>query len=150
MAIALLKDRFGQPQKIIMAHMRALVSLSKPESDRCSLRKFLDNLESHIRGLHALGKGVDTYGDLLVCILLDQLSSPLRHNLARQHGAAEWKLDDLRKALRQEIEILEDGAEHTFIKPKKTNVMFAGSTAYKKNIKKTMRVLYGRSLANSL
>ncbi|KZS03386.1 Uncharacterized protein APZ42_033848 [Daphnia magna] len=135
-AFALLKDHCGQPQKIIMVHMRTLVSLTKPESDRYSLRKFLDNLESHIRGLDALGKGVDTYGDLLVCILLDKLSFPLRHNLARQHGAVEWTLDDLRKALRQEIEILEDGVEHSFTKQKKTNVMFAGSTTYKENTPK--------------
>lgn len=70
-AIDLLKKRFGQPAKTIMAHMQALVALPKPETDRASLRKFVDSLESHIRGLEALKKTPDSYGDLLVCIVLD-------------------------------------------------------------------------------
>ncbi len=36
-AVALMKKRFGQPAKIIMAHMRALVTLLKPGTDRNSL-----------------------------------------------------------------------------------------------------------------
>ncbi|XP_057379667.1 uncharacterized protein LOC130701905 [Daphnia carinata] len=107
-AVDLLKQRYGQPHKIIMAHMRALVALAKPAHDRNSLRAFADNLESNIRGLEALGKGIDTYEDLLVCILLDKLSAEVRRNLTRQHGAIEWTLDDLRVALKREIVILED------------------------------------------
>ncbi|KZS02076.1 Uncharacterized protein APZ42_001028, partial [Daphnia magna] len=95
-AVDLLKKRFGQPAKIIMAHMRALVALTKPGTDRVSLRKFVDNLESHIRGLDALRKKTESYGDLLVCILLDKLPAELRRNLARQSDAAEWDLDTLR------------------------------------------------------
>lgn len=88
-AVDLLKKRFGQPAKIIMAHMRALVALPKPGTDRVSLRKFVDNLESHIRGLDALRKKTESYGDLLVCILLDKLPAELRRNLARQSDVAE-------------------------------------------------------------
>ncbi len=98
-AIDLLKKCFGQPAKIIMAHMQALTSLPNPGTDRVSLRKFVDCLESHIRGLEALNKKPDSYGDLLVCILLDKLSAELRRNLARQSDAAEWDLDTLRKSL---------------------------------------------------
>lgn len=68
--------------------------------------------------------------------MLDKLSFSLRHNLARQHSAVKWTLDDLRKVLRLEIEVLEDGVEHSFTKPKKSNEMFTGSTIYKKNIHK--------------
>jgi hypothetical protein len=105
-AIDLLKKRFGQPAKIIMAHMRALVALPKPGTDRASLRKFVDSLELHIRGLEALRKTPDSYGDLLVCILRVKLSADLGSNLARQSDAAEWDLDTLRKSLLKEIEIL--------------------------------------------
>ncbi|XP_045023635.1 uncharacterized protein LOC123468017 [Daphnia magna] len=122
----------GQPAKIIMAHMRALVALPKPGTDRASLRKFVDSLESHIRGLEALNKTPDSYGDLLVCILLDKLSADLRRNLARQSDAAEWDLDILRKSLLKEIEILEDSessiSHSSALKPpKKTNVMLLGA-----------------------
>ena len=140
-AVALLRKRFGQPAKIIMAHMRALVALPKPGIDRNSLRKFVDALESHVRGLEALNKMPDSYGDLLVCILLDKLSAELRRNLARQNAAAEWDLDTLRKSLLTEIEILED-SENTLIHPpslkppKNLNVMFTGATSSNKESKK--------------
>jgi hypothetical protein len=77
--VDLLKKRFGQPAKIIMARMRALVALPKPGIDRNSLRKFVDALESHICGLEALHKMPYSYGDLLVCILLDKLSAELQY-----------------------------------------------------------------------
>ena len=107
-AIELLKERYGKPRKIIAAHMRAMYHLSKPNDNKSSIRTFIDRLESHIRGLEALGKGTDTYGDLLVCIIIDKLSPNVRRNLARQHGSIDWSLDDLRKALKQEIEFLDD------------------------------------------
>jgi hypothetical protein len=133
-AVDLLKKRFGQPAKIIMAHMRALTSLPNPGTDRVSLRKFVDCLESHIRGLEALNKKPDSYGDLLVCILLDKLSADLRRNLARQSDAAEWDLDTLRKSLLKEIEILEDSESSlthpsSFKQPQKLNVLFSGATS---------------------
>jgi hypothetical protein len=128
-AVDLLKKCFGQPAKIIMAHMRALTSFPNPGTDRVSLRKYVDCLESHIRGLEALNKKPDSYGDLLVCILLDKLSAELRRNLARQSDAAEW--DTLRKSLLKEIEILED-SENSLTHPfsvQKLNVSFSGATS---------------------
>ena len=107
-AIDILQERFGQPQKIIASHMRALYHMAKPGTDLASLRIFTDQLESHIRGLDALGKKADSFGYLLVCILLDKFSSDLRRNLARQHGTTEWTLEDLRAPLQQELEILDD------------------------------------------
>jgi hypothetical protein len=108
------------------------VALPKPGADRVSLRKFVDSLESHIRGLEALNKKPDSYGDLLVSILLDKLSADLRRNLARQSDAAEWDLDTLRKSLLKEIEILEDSESSishssTLKPPKKLNVMLMGA-----------------------
>ena len=108
------------------------MALPKPGTDRTSLRKFVDSLVSHIRGLRALKKTPDSYGDLLVCILLDKLSADLRRNLARQSDAAEWDLDTLRKSLLKEIEILEDNESSispssVFKAPKKTSVMLVGT-----------------------
>jgi hypothetical protein len=66
-------------------------------------------LESYVRGLEALGKAPDTYGDLLVCILMDKLPIEIRKNVARQHDQDEWTLEQLRKALRGEIRVMEAG-----------------------------------------
>lgn len=106
--IDLLKKPFGQPKKIIMAQMRVLVSLSKPTTNRVGLRKFVDCLESYIRGLDALQKTTDTYGDLLVYILLDKIPADLRRSLARQTGTVDWDLMSLQAALVKEKETMED------------------------------------------
>lgn len=91
-AVTLLKERYGQSNKIVAAHMRALYHLSKPNSDKSSLRQFMDRLEVPIRCLEALGKTTDTYGDLLVYILLDKIQTDVRQNLVRHHGATDWSL----------------------------------------------------------
>lgn len=105
--VKLLTERFGSVPKITAAYMRALYMLPKPESHLKSLRGFYDSLESYVRGLDAFGKPSDSYGDLLVCILLDKLPGDVRKNVARQHDKDEWTLDQLRKALRGEIRVME-------------------------------------------
>lgn len=55
-SIELLEERFGQPHKIINAHMQALLDLPNPSDSVVHLRRFYDNMENHIRGLEALGK----------------------------------------------------------------------------------------------
>jgi hypothetical protein len=105
--VNLLTERFGSIPKITAAYMRALYTLSKPEGHLKSLHLFYDYFESYVRGLEALGKAPDTYGDLLVCILLDKLPIEIRKNVARQHDQKEWTLEQLRKALRGEIRVME-------------------------------------------
>ena len=65
-AVDLLKTRFGESQKIINSHMQALLNLPNPSNDLTSLQQFYDSMETHVRGLVALGKSQESYGDLLV------------------------------------------------------------------------------------
>ena len=108
-SIQLLKDRFAQPHKIINAHMEALLNLPSPTNHLSRLRLFYDSVETHIRGLESLGKKTETYGDILVPIIQKKLPNGIKRNLARQNGNKEWQLDNLRKAILNEIEILEAG-----------------------------------------
>ena len=88
--------------------MTSLLNISKPrQGDVISLRRFYDHLESYIRSLSALGKNTDSYGSLLVPSLLDKMPAEVQMNLARTHGNREWNLDELRKAILTEVEILE-------------------------------------------
>ena len=82
-SIALLKERFGQPQKIVNAHMQPLLFLPNPSNNMTSLRSFHDSVENHIRGLSALGQSRDSYGTLLVPIILGKLPVETRRSLAR-------------------------------------------------------------------
>ena len=66
-------------------------------------------MENHVRGLGSLGKSHETYGDLLVLIVLGKLPHELRQNLAREHDSLEWKFQQLREAILKEIRLLEAG-----------------------------------------
>ena len=58
---------------------------------RISLREFHDSIEEHIRSLASLGKSQESYGALLVTIILGL--TKIRQNLARAHRRQEWKID---------------------------------------------------------
>lgn len=108
-SVELLKERFGQNHKIVNAHMQALLALPSPSNNMVSLRSFYDSVENHIRGLSALGKSKDSYGTLLVPIVLGKLPIETRRNLAREHPDLEWTIDDLREAILKEIRVFEAG-----------------------------------------
>ena len=112
-SIALLRERFGQTQRIVNAHMQALLTLPNPSNNMISLRSFHDTIENHIRGLSALGQSRDSYGALLVPIILGKLPVEIKRNLARDHPAFEWSIDELREAILKEIRIFEAGIHIT-------------------------------------
>ena len=83
-AVTLLKDRFGQPHKVINAHMQALLDIKRPNRQLDNLQKFYDTLETHIRGLSSLGKAQESYGELFIPIILGKLLNDVWKNLARR------------------------------------------------------------------
>ena len=70
--------------------MQALLTLPNPSNNMTSLRSFHDTIENHIQGLSALGQSRDSYGALLVPIILGKLPVEIKRNLARDHPAFEW------------------------------------------------------------
>jgi len=97
----LLRERYSHSKKVVTAHYKALINLPVSAATRSSLRSFADQLESHIRGLEALGTAPDSYGVLLVCLLVDKLALDVCRNRTRHHGNAEWTLDELRTAIQR-------------------------------------------------
>ncbi|XP_070536982.1 uncharacterized protein [Ptychodera flava] len=120
-ALDILIKRYGQNHKIIYAHMSALWDLQAPSREISSMRNFYDTLETHVRGLKALGKSEDSYGDLLVPIIMRKLPGETRTQISRDHED-EWNLSDLRNAILKEVEALEDGSQSD---------LFMGSETYK-------------------
>ena len=100
-------------QKIVNAHMQALLTLPNPSNNMTSLRSFHDSVENHIRGLSALGQSRDSYGALLVPIILGKLPVEIKRNVARDHPAFEWSIDELREAILKEIRVFEAGVHIT-------------------------------------
>ena len=111
-SVTLLRQRYGQPHKLISAHMNALLEMHIPTNSSSALQLFYDSIESHTRSLSSLGKTRETYGSLLVPIILNKLPADVRKSLARQHGSDIWTIDELQGALLNEIRILEMGSNH--------------------------------------
>ncbi len=108
-AVTLLKERFGQTHRITQAYICALIDLTPPTNDRLSLRRFYDQVETYIRHLESLGKSPDTYGTMLVPIMLEKLPVEFRHNIARtnQKQSGDWSISELRSAILSEIQLYE-------------------------------------------
>ena len=66
-------------------------------------------MESYIRGLQSLGQGQESFGNLLVSVILGKLPKDVKCNMTPDHGNNKWQLQDLRQALKKEIDILESG-----------------------------------------
>ena len=92
--------------------MNALLEMHIPTNSSSALQLFYDSIESHTRSLSSLGKTRETYGSLLVPIILNKLPADVRKSLARQHGSDIWTIDELQGALLNEIRILEMGSNH--------------------------------------
>ena len=106
-AVNFLKERYGQPHRIVSAHMEVLLDILSPNEHLDSFQGSYDTLETHIPGLASLGKGQESYGDLWITIIPGKLPNELRRNLAREHGALEWAIGQLRKVIQKELKILE-------------------------------------------
>ena len=72
-ATELLKERFGKKQNLTNAYMESLSKIHGPSSDTKNLREFHDICEANIRGLETLGVMTDSYGSLLIPILLKKI-----------------------------------------------------------------------------
>ena len=84
-AVAILKKRFGDKQKIIDKHMETLLHLDTvPSHNLGNLREFVDKVESHVRGLRALDVPSSSYGTLLSSIVMSKLPPDVRLVISRQ------------------------------------------------------------------
>ncbi|VDI66322.1 Hypothetical predicted protein, partial [Mytilus galloprovincialis] len=106
-AVELLVNRFGKTHKIVNAYMKALLDLPAPSYTLDSIRNFSDKSEVYIRGLESLGQCQDTYGSLLIPVMLGKLPISVKSNITRENGNDDWTLGNLRKAIQREISIQE-------------------------------------------
>ena len=108
-AIELLQERFGKPQILTNAYIESLSKIDAPPADTKNLRTFYDTCKANIHGLEALGVKTETYGSLLIPILLKKIPEEIRYSIFRADPSADSSLDRLRIAMRQEIETREKG-----------------------------------------
>ena len=66
-----------------------------------------DKVEANVRGLEALAIGSDTYGSLLVPVMMNKLPEELRFMTNRHFESGIWHLDKLLKSFKEEVEARE-------------------------------------------
>ena len=108
-SVEILKERFGQTQQIVNAHIQGLLNLPTPRNTMADLRTTNDLIESHIRGLSSIGIAPESYDALLIPVTLGKSPADVRRNLAREQNKSGWNMDEHREALLREIKILEQG-----------------------------------------
>lgn len=104
----MLQERFGRKQLLTNAHIESLSKLNTPSMDVQQLRKSYDDCKSNIRALETLGVQTDCYGSLLIPILLKKLLEDLRCITFRANPTAYSSVNDLRRAICQELETTEN------------------------------------------
>ena len=118
-AVSILEKRFGNKQTIISKHMDMLLNIEAVTSQHnvIGLRRMYDRVQSHIRGLRALGVSSDSYGSLLSLVLLKKLPHELRLLISRKVSDDEWNTDALMKVLEEELK----ARERTAVMPRESN-----------------------------
>ena len=103
-AVKLLKERFGDDQIVIQAHMDALLALEKVEEGRVSdLRKLCDVIEVHIRNLQNFKIAVQNYGPILISIIVARLPNDVNLEIARKMPDGKWDIDKLMETMKKEF-----------------------------------------------
>ena len=102
------KKRFGQKQLVVNAYMDAVMKLPYATSDVKKLRRFYDTLEGYLRGLESLEITSESYGCLLLPILLKKIPEELKRVILR--ASVDPTIEDLRDLLHKEIEVREKAA----------------------------------------
>ncbi|XP_071036967.1 uncharacterized protein [Parasteatoda tepidariorum] len=96
-ALKLLKNRFGNKNSLIQAHLNQLLKLPfiRNVNDLIGLRKLFDCAESQKRNLESLGIDTETYGNLLSPILIERIPREIVLELNRNYPENNWVFKDL-------------------------------------------------------
>jgi hypothetical protein len=105
--------RFKGKSAIQRAHMQGLLKAERvrDERDIASLRRMCDSVETHYRGLEALGIEQSTYSAIVVPAILDRLPESVRLTITRGTDFHEWNMEELLTPLKEEVELREEHHE---------------------------------------
>ena len=80
----LLEERYGRPQVIIRTYMENLLKISPCTTDQPKqLRYMYDQICVQMRGLESLGITNESYGQLLIPIIMSKMPSDMRLQISR-------------------------------------------------------------------
>ena len=107
-ARALLEEQYIKPQVIISTHMVNILKLNPCSNDKPhQMRYIFDQIRVQIRGLESLGVKTESYGQLLIPIIMSKLPLDMRLQVSRQSSKKVWEIDELLVLIQKEIEARE-------------------------------------------
>ncbi|CAB3979562.1 E3 ubiquitin- ligase DZIP3 [Paramuricea clavata] len=108
-AVQRLRKRYGKNTLIKRTHIQELLTVQQVYSARdCGrLRVLFDKIETHYRGLEALGVDEATYSDIVVPAILEKIPEVVHLTISRDKLHSDWSMNDVLTALEKEIELRE-------------------------------------------
>ena len=148
-ALKMLKDRYGDPQVLISAHMARLLSLESvcDISEVKNLRKLYDEIETQVRSLQTLGLDPMNYGPMLTPVLLSKLPDDFKLIISRQFGKTAWDIQKVLEFYNTELEAREKvnfENEQNAEKPFTGSALFSGSTSRAKKPNRSGNDSFGK------
>lgn len=119
-AVTILKQRYGNKQQVISAHMDELLNIPTCGDKVHQLKFVYDKINVHVRGLEALGVDSEKYGSLLIPIIMARLPKEISLRVARRTSEEVWVINDILEIIRREVEAREM-SENVKIKGAATN-----------------------------
>ena len=150
-AVDILKERYGKKSAVQRAHMQQLMKTErvKDERDLPSLRRLCDRVETHYRGLEALGIEKNTYSSIVVPHILDCLPKSVCLIITREKEFHEWTVEDLLKPLKREIELREEHIRKSESKNSRENSRESGDRPNWKRGQSSAHALHTKSKAEA-
>ena len=144
-ALELLEQRFGQKLIIISAHMDNLVKLNACQGDKSyQLRYLFDQIRVQIRGLGSLGVEVDSYGSLLIPVIMLKLPSDIRLQVSRATKNNVWNIRELLRIMQEEVEARESSENVKLSEKRQSNLPNQGQFK-PRTVPPTASVLYTKN-----
>ena len=108
-AVALLKERYGNKQVLISAHVESLRKLPAAVTinETKKLRAIYDKTEAHVRSLKNIGIATETYGSFLSPVIMAKIPEELRIAITRELPSNDWKLGPMLEIFRKELQLHE-------------------------------------------
>ena len=111
-AVSILRARYGNKQVLISTHIDNLLNLPSVGSskDVKKLCQLYGDIENNVRSLTNLKVASSHYGPVLISIVMSKLPDDIKLVVSRfmascsSESETEWKMDELMKVLKQEIE----------------------------------------------
>ena len=97
-ALKIIRERYANKQVLISSYMESFVKLQPITSMKnvSGLRAMYDLVEGNVRNLSSLGVPSDTYGKLLVHLLIEKIPHSLRLVISREFDDEVWDLKNVK------------------------------------------------------